>query len=57
MPLNSINPSLSFEIWVFGFVDPFPKRAKRTGEKYIITKFEYLTKWMRQNESYHALRK
>jgi hypothetical protein len=29
----------------YDFVGPFPKRSKQTGVKYIITTFEYLTKW------------
>jgi hypothetical protein len=43
--LHSVNPSLPFEIWAIDFVSPFPKREKRSGEKYIITTVEYLTKW------------
>jgi hypothetical protein len=43
--LHSVNPSLPFEIWAIDFVGPFPRREKRSGEKYIITIVEYLTKW------------
>jgi hypothetical protein len=45
IPLHSVNPSLPFEIWAIDLSDPFPKRAKRTGVKYIITTVKYLTKW------------
>jgi hypothetical protein len=45
IPLHSVNPSLPFEIWAIDFVGPFPKREKISGEKYIITTVEYLTKW------------
>jgi len=43
---HSIVPSLPFEIWEINFIDLFPKRAKQTGEKYIITIVEYLTRWV-----------
>ena len=45
MPLISINPSLTFEIWAIDFIGPFPIPAKRTGARYIITAVEYVTKW------------
>ena len=45
MPLISINPSLTFEIWAIDFIGPFPILAKRTGARYIITAVEYVTKW------------
>ena len=45
MPLISINPSLTFEIWAIEFIGPFPRPAKRTGARYIITVVEYITKW------------
>ena len=40
MPLMSVNPSLTFEIWAINFIGPFPIPAKRTGERYIITAIE-----------------
>ena len=45
MPLISVNPSLTFEIWAINFIGPFPIPAKRTGARYIITTVEYVTKW------------
>ena len=45
MPLISINPSLTFEIWAIDFIGPFPILAKRSGARYIITAVEYVTKW------------
>ena len=45
MPLISVNPSLTFEIWAIDFIGPFPIPAKRTGASYIITAVEYVTKW------------
>ena len=45
MPLISVNPSLTFEIWAINFIGPFPIPAKRTGARYIITAVEYITKW------------
>ena len=45
MPLISINPSLTFEIWAIDFIGPFPILAKRSGARYIITTVEYATKW------------
>ena len=45
MPLISVNPSLTFEIWAIEFIGPFPIPAKRTGARYIITVVEYVTKW------------
>ena len=45
MPLISVNPSLTFEIWAIDFIGPFPIPAKRTGARYIITAVEYVTKW------------
>ena len=45
MPLISVNPSLTFEIWAIDFMGPFPIPAKRTGARYIITAVEYVTKW------------
>ena len=46
MPLISVNPSLTFEIWAIDFIRPFLIPAKRTGERYIITGVEYVTKWV-----------
>ena len=46
MPLISVNPSLTFEIWAIDFIGPFPIPAKRTGARYIITTVEYVTKWV-----------
>ena len=46
MPLISINPSLTFEIWAIDFIGPFSIPAKRTGARYIITAVEYVTKWV-----------
>jgi hypothetical protein len=40
-----IKPILLFEIRAVDIVDPFPKRDKRIGEKYIITTVDYLIKW------------
>ena len=48
IPLHSVNLILPFEIWVIDFVGPFPKRVKRSGEKYIITTIKYLTKWEKE---------
>ena len=45
MPLISVNPSLTFEIWSIDFIGPFPIPTKRTGARYIITVVEYVTKW------------
>ena len=45
MPLISVNPSLTFEIWAIYFIGPFPIPAKRTCARYIITAVEYVTKW------------
>ena len=45
MPLISVNPSLTFEIWTIDFIGPFPKLAKRTGARYIIIAVKYVTKW------------
>ena len=45
MHLISINPSLTFQIWVINFIGPFPIPARRTGAQYIITAVEYVTKW------------
>lgn len=45
MLLNSIIPSLSFEIWGIEFIRPFPKGEKQTCLKYIIIEVEYVTKW------------
>ena len=45
MPLISVNPSLTFEIWAIDFIGPFPIPAKRTGARYIINAVEYVTKW------------
>ena len=46
MPLISVNPSLTFEIWAIDFIGPFPIPAKRSGARYIITAIEYVTKWI-----------
>ena len=45
MPLISVSPSLTFEIWAIDFIGPFPIPAKRTSARYIITVVEYVTKW------------
>ena len=45
MPLISVNPSLTFEIWAIDFIGPFPIPTKRIGAKYIITAVEYVIKW------------
>ena len=45
MPLISVNPSLTFEIWAIDFIGPFPIPAKKTGARYIISTVEYVTKW------------
>ena len=45
MPLISINPSLTFEIWAIDFIGTFPVLGRRTGACYIITAVEYVTKW------------
>ena len=45
MPLISVNPSLTFQIWAIDFIGPFPIPAKRIGARYIITVVEYVTKW------------
>ena len=46
IPLMSINPSLTFEIWAIDFVGPFPKLGHRTRSRYIITIVEHVTKWV-----------
>ena len=46
MPLISLNPSLTFEIWDINFIGPFPVPTKRTGARYIITTIEDKTKWV-----------
>ena len=45
MPLMSIKPGLTFEIWVIDFVGPFPKQSHRTRAIYIIIVIEYVAKW------------
>ena len=45
MPLISVNPSLTFELWAIDFIGPFPIPSKRSGARYIITVVEYVTKW------------
>ena len=37
IPLISVNPSLTFEIWAINFIGPFLILAKRIGARYIIT--------------------
>ena len=44
MPLISLKPSLTFEIWAIDFIGPFPIPTKRTSARYIITTVEYVTK-------------
>ena len=44
IPLISVNPSLTFEIWAIDFIGPFPIPTKRSGARYIITAVEYVTK-------------
>ena len=46
IPLISVNPSLTFEIWAIDFIGPFPIPAKRRGARYIITTVKYVTKWV-----------
>ena len=41
MPLLPIIPSLTFETWAIEFISPFPKQGKRTGARYIITRFGF----------------
>ena len=48
MPLISVNPSLTFEIWAIDFIGPFLVLARRTGTCYIITTVEYVTKWVEE---------
>ena len=45
MPLISVKPSLTFEIWAIDFTGPFPIPSKRIGARYIINGVEYVTKW------------
>ena len=45
IPLISLNPSLTFEIWAIDFIGPFPIQTKRIGARYIIIAVEYVTKW------------
>lgn len=45
MPLMSLNPSLTFELWAIEFLGPFPRLEYREGDRYIITAVEYVTKW------------
>jgi len=45
MPLLFLNSMLPFEIREINFIDPFCKRTKRIGAKYIITTLEHLKKW------------
>ena len=45
MPLISVNPSLTFEIWAINFIGTFPIPTKRTSARYIIIAVEYVTKW------------
>ena len=46
MPLISVKPSFTFEIWAIDFIGPFPIPGKRIGARYIITAVEYVTKWV-----------
>ena len=46
IPLISVNPSLTFEIFSIDFIGPFPIPARRSGACYIITTVEYVTKWV-----------
>ena len=46
IPLTSVNPILTFEIWAIYFIGPFPIPTKRIGTGYIITAVEYVTKWV-----------
>lgn len=48
MPLLSINPNLTFEIWAIDFVGPFHNSGQRTGARYIITVVEYVIKWVEE---------
>ena len=45
IPLISLNPSLTFEIWAIDFIGPFLIPTKRIGARYIISTVEYVTKW------------
>ena len=45
MPLISVNPILTIEIWAIDFIGTFPIPAKRTGARYIITVVEYVIRW------------
>ena len=45
MPVISVNPNSTFEIWAINFIGPFHIPTKRTGARYIITTVEYVTKW------------
>ena len=40
-----MNPRLTFAIWAIDFIGPFSIPARWTGEIYIITAVEYVTKW------------
>ena len=48
MPLISVNPSLTFEIWEIDFIGPFPIPSRQTGAQYIVTAVEYVTKWVEE---------
>jgi hypothetical protein len=49
MPLISVNPSLTFEIWAIDFVGPFPNVGQTTSVRYIIIDVENVTKWDESN--------
>ena len=44
MPLISVNPSLTFKIWVINFIGPFPVLDRRSRACYIRTTVKYVTK-------------
>ena len=45
MPLVSVNPNLTFEIWTIDFIGAFHNPGQRIGARYLITTVEYVTKW------------
>jgi hypothetical protein len=46
MPLRPQVTLQEFDKWVIDFVGPINPLAKITGERYIITMMEYLTRWV-----------
>jgi hypothetical protein len=45
MPLRPQVTLQAFDKWAIDFVGPINPASKRTGERYIITMMEYLTRW------------